>query len=225
MNGYILHGENTKASRQKLTEIKSQFEPEATENGSLETGFLPQNQMFGQTRLTVFEVFEKEKLRQLEPESFFGNLGFLDPSLTVVFWFGFELPASSKVTALAKRNGFKEIKFGVSPLVFKLTDAFFAPRNLKPSFYQILSDFDRDSGEDVFLVQMLIRGARLKLWACLKNKSYGALSPFVRKQAVSTQPNKEKLLELFEKLTDLERKVKGDSVDFISNLLLLYESF
>lgn len=225
MKGYLLHGENTQASRQKLNEIKGEFDPAAIELSSAEAGLPLQNQIFTQPKLTIFEIFEKDKLRRFEPENFFKQLAAAEKHLTAVLWFGFELPVSNKIISSARSLGLKELKFSVSPLVFKLADAFFAPAGSK-IFYQIITNLDPSGGEDVFLVQMLIRSTRLKLWACLKNNSYRKLNPFAKKQVgLNARLNREKLLYLFEKLVDLEKKVKSGPNDLASSLLLLYESF
>jgi len=226
MSCYIIHGENTQASRQKLSEIKGSFDPALVSDVS-SSGSLPlENQMFSQPKVVVLEFFGKDQLREFEAERFFSDLKVAGRDLTAVFWFGFELTASNKILSRCKAAGFQELKFSVSPLVFKLADSFFAPRGSKRSFYKNLSDFSDTKGDEVFLVQMLIRNTRLKLWASFKNSSYNNLSGFSKRQAqYGPHLNQKKLLSIFESLIFLERKVKSGPTDLVSNTLLLYESF
>ncbi len=225
MSSYILHGENTQASRQKLYEIRSSFDPALVSSGSPEEGLPLENQMFREPKAVVFEFFEKDQLRKFNAERFFNDLKRAGNGLTVVLWFGFEMTSANKVLAESRKNGFAELKFAISPMVFKLADLFFASKSPKNTFYSLLSDFGRSKGDDVFLVQMLIRNARLKLWASFKNNSYRNLSGFSKKQAERSRHLTQKnLLKTFENLITLERKVKSGSVDLVSNILLLFSA-
>lgn len=225
MSFYVIHGENTQASRQKLYEIRSGFDPTLVAHASFEEGLPLENQMFSQPKAVVFEFFEKDKLRNFNAEKLFQDLKRTGKDMTVVFWFGFELSSANKVLDLSRKNGFIELKFAVSPQVFKLADSFFAAENQKNTFYSLLSDFGRSKGDEVFLVQMLIRNVRLKLWAIFKNNSYRNLSGFSKKQAdLGHHLTQKNLLSTFENLVTLERKVKSGSVDLTSNILLLYEA-
>ena len=226
MSRYILHGENTLASRQKLSEIKGSHDPTLVSGGFSSSGLPQENQMFSLSKVFVLEFFEKDQLRKFDAERFLSDLKIAGRDLTTVFWFGFELTASNKILTQSKAAGFRELKFSVSPLVFKLADSFFAPKGTKNSFYKNLSDFGGAKGDEVFLVQMLIRNARLKLWASFKNDSYNNLIGFSKKQAeYGHHLTQKKLLGIFESLVALEKKVKSGPIDLVSHTLLLYESF
>jgi|GEM_PF-5376704 DNA polymerase III delta subunit len=224
MSLYILHGENNQASRQKLYEIKESFGAELVSGVLLEKGLPFDNQMFASPEAVILEFFEKEHLRKLNLKKFLDSLRDSGGTRTVILWFGFELTGSSSVLSECLKSGFTELKFAISPLVFKLVDLFFAPKIPNNRFYKLVSDFSVEKGDGVFLVQMLIRSTRLKLWGSFKNNSFLGLSSFSKKQAAYLDGlTTKKLLGIFEELINLERKIKTGSVDLVSNILLLYE--
>jgi hypothetical protein len=225
MTSFIIHGENTRASRQKLYEIRNSFDSSLVSNVSLEDGISPENQMFIQPLVAVFEFFEKDQLRKIDAEKLFDDIKRNGRDLTVILWFGFELTSSNRVLAESRKNSFAELKFAISPVVFKLADYFFSPKSSKNIFYALLSDFGRVKGDEVFLIQMLIRNARLKIWAAFKNNSFRGLAGFSKKQAESgNHLTQKKLLNIFAELVSLERKIKIGPADLVSNILLLYEA-
>lgn len=225
MSYYIIHGENVQLSRQKLYEIKSGFDQASVTEASLGQGIHLENTLFTQTNLVVLEIFESDQLKEFDMERYFENLKRAGNDLSAVLWFGFKLTKTNKVLVQCLKFGFLELKFSLSPIVFKLADCFFSPTSFKNKFYSLLYDFGRSKGDEIFLIQMLIKNSRLKLWSLFKNKSYLSLSGFSKKQAeLNSRLTKEKLLKNFEDLVSLERRAKSGPVDLVSILLLLYES-
>lgn len=220
---YIIHGENSTLSRQKMNEIKDAFDPSLVfQNPS---GLLG-NSLFSTPGLILLEFFKKEELKTFAFEEFFKNLGRVGPKTQVALWFNFELGTSNKILSQSQNLNFKELKFSTSPVVFKIVDAFFAPKKFRSNFYRLLSDFSQRPGEEIFLLQMLIRHSRLYLWAGFENSSFKNLKGFTKNQA---QAGKEialsRLVELFKRLVELEKQFKGGFLDLPSKLLVLYEQF
>lgn len=221
---YILHGEDTSISRQKLNEIISFSNPDGVYRQSPVLNPILDNQLFAEPELKIIEFLKKDELKEFPAENFFKRVEELRPETAIILWFNFELSPVNKILAQAQRSGFKEFKFNISPVVFKIVDAFFAPKKLRGKFYSLLADFGLKSSDQLLLLQMITRGARLFLWASMDNHSFLSLKGFVRRQAEAGKLMRaEKLIDLYSRLIDLERRFKVGSLDLTSELLILYE--
>lgn len=223
---YILHGEDNRLSRQRLNEIIGPFDPAVVSRRSPSSSTFFDNQLFARQELVIFEFFKKEELKDFPAESFFEDLESSGPEIEVVFWFNFELSSSNKFLKQAQRKGFTELNFKVPQAVFKVVDAFFAPKKLRGRFYSLLADIALNSVDHLFLLQMLIRNLRLLIWASLNNRSFLNLVGFVRKKSEAGKAIRpEKLVTLYGRLVDLEKRFKTGSPDLTSEILLAYEEF
>lgn len=223
---YILHGENSLLSRQKLNEIIGPFDSGSVARCSLTSQPFFDNQLFAKQAVTLFEFLKKEEAKDFPADLFFSGFAGLKPETVVILWFDFELSPAHKLLTQALKAEFKEFKFPVAPVVFKIADAFFAPKNFRGNFYNLLAEFGAHSGEEIFLLQMIIRSARLFLWSSFNNQSFQKLKGFTRIQAGRGQTISQKsLTNLFAKLVDLEKRFKTGSLDLSSRLLVAYEEF
>lgn len=223
---YILHGENTLMSREKFNDLKSGFDPSLVSIQSFREPPHLENQMFSQPKAVITEFFEKDDFKEFDQQKFFDYLDTVDRGTAIILWFCFELTISNTFLSQVKGRGFEEFKFSVSPLVFKIVDSFFEPKSQRLVFYRLLTDFGRTRGDEVFLIQMLIRKLRFGLWASLNNNSYKSMSGFIKRQAeFGKQVPQRTLTTLFESFVNLERKIKTGALDLTSSVLILYESF
>ncbi|MCL5003844.1 MAG: hypothetical protein M1352_01080 [Patescibacteria group bacterium] len=225
---YILHGEDVGRSRRNLDSIKQRFPPDQVMYLDPQ---LPQLnvRLFDSPGLYVVEVFDRRQFKKIEPEPFFGLLQKIPKETDVVVWLGLELTPNQVWLSLAKKSGFQEIVSKQSKEVFALVDLFFAdPKrgDAKTKFFNKLIGFSVDTGDHIFLAQMLIRRVRQIVWADLGCESLKKLPPFSRRLAEkeTRRFSQESIFCLYKELVDLEVRLKTETIDFISALCLIYET-
>lgn len=231
MAGSFLHGENLTLSRQNLLELRDAlgadgFTTVSAPDLSLKRATIFEDDLFGPSRLLILEFFEKEDLPGFDLEKFTRFLESPNLPPDFVIWFGFELPSSHGLFKILKLNKFVESKFEISPLVFRIVDAFFNPIRSRSLFYPLLTSFSSAEGEGIFLVQMLVKRVRQLFWALYQPPVWSSVHPFVKKklgQEMKVWGDATKLLSLYRNLLNLERSLKSGKVELLSEILVLYE--
>ena len=221
---YFFHGEDSRATREKLNELKCRFETLPLIVFSPSTVAFNQELLFSQPKFYLLEFFEKNELRIFSWPKFFR---FLDSGPDEVFaiWSNFEVSLNENLKTLYRKYLFQEVRINSSNLVFKTVDSFFNGNRDRPNFYGLINSWS--SQEILFLVQMLIKRTRMILWRELSCQAYDSLKGFTRKVISESLPQATpvEILGLYWSLLDLERRVKTNEDDLLGRLLTVYENF
>ncbi len=232
---YLIHGQDSAASRERLAQIREELGPfwsSPLSSSDPERGgnYYSQTFLFEKPRAYIFEFFNKDDFKNFNWEALLPELPSEQKTdVFVILWFSFELPVAHKLFQAAKRRDFTELKFDLKTEVFKLADMFFSLDRSsvgRRAFYTKLWHFCRGGEEPIFLVQMVVRKLRTLLWRNFKNVSYRELPPWLRRTVDSSLSlTSDQLLGVYQCLVSLERKLKTSGGEAFSELLVIYERF
>jgi DNA polymerase III delta subunit len=214
---YLLHGENTSASRQALIDLKKKYSPDSVsvfdaKNLDFDelTRTLETPAMLAKKRLVIVEgKLPAPTMEQWNNEA-------ISDLTDLVFWIGDELKASDKLFQLVKTAGgqVKNFKEQIPKNVFGFLDAL-GYKNKRKAFLELHRLLNEGQAPLYLLTMVLWQIRNLLSVKVSKYQSVKGMNPYVLRKVQSQAKNfeEEELVEIFKKLLYAETKIKTTSQD------------
>lgn len=218
---YLLHGENTSASRQALIDLKKNYSPDSVsifdaKNLDFDelTRTLETPAMLAERRLVIIEG--KPPAPTMEQ---FSNVTISDLT-DLVFWVGDELKTSDKLFKLVKAadGQVRIFKEAVPKNVFGFLDAL-GYKNKRRAFLELHRLLDGGQAP-LYLLTMITWQIRNLLKIKLQSPDAKKMNPYVLRKVQSQTKNfeEEELVGIFKNILNAETKLKTSPID--PNLVL-----